>query len=375
MNLDFSPAQDALRQTARAYLAEACAPAAVREIEEDIARGGPGYNPALWAECARRGWLGLTFPAELGGQGGGLLDQVVVMEELGRVACLSPYLATVVLGGGLLLTAGTPEQQRRWLPAVARGEALLTLALSEPDAPYALDGLATTARRDDSGYRLDGRKLPVPYAHVANALLVVARGAAGPAAFLVEAGASGLELTRLSTMALDAQHAVALTGTPAEPLADPATGREAIESVRLKAGVALAALMMGGAERVVELSVEYAKNRVAFGAPIGSYQAVSHKLAEMATDVAAAHTLVHQAAWAIDHGEPWRRLAAMARAYAGDIYRRVTVDGIQVHGGIGFTLDKELELYYRQAKAYQLTLADAPWCEAVVAEEVLGGVV
>jgi alkylation response protein AidB-like acyl-CoA dehydrogenase len=349
VDLEFTDEQEMLRSALREMLAQHSSPEVVRALEDTP----EGYSPKVWAELTALDITGLTLPVEHGGSGMGALETVVVYEELGRALATTPHLTTAVLGAGLLRAAGDAQQQARWLPRIARGEVILTLARHELDRGEGPEGI--TVRADDGG-RLHGTKIRVPLAAAADALLVLARTGDGPTdigLFLVEAGAEGLRLEQTTVLGSDAEYQVTLDGVAGERLgADGwAAFRDAMEDVL----ITVAAWAIGGAERALELTVDYAKEREQFGRAIGSFQGLAHPIADMATELTGARVLVHQAAWRRAQGLPLGPLASMAKYYAADVYLRTTKVGQQVFGGVGFTRAIDMQLYFRRAKQLQVT--------------------
>jgi alkylation response protein AidB-like acyl-CoA dehydrogenase len=375
MDFGFSEEQELLRATARKFFENECSSSFVRQRMEEPA----GTTDEFWAKLAEQGWLGLVYPEEYGGSGLGFVDLTVLMEEMGRVVMPGPFFSTVLLGGLAILEAGTPEQKKAWLPRIAAGQARATLAWTEPNARWDAEGVTATARRTGDGWVLTGTKLFVLDAHLADVLVVVARTAEGRPAeqalslFLVERGTPGLEARLLPTMdQTRKQCEVALRDVrvPASALLGPEHGGWApLSRVVERATVALCAEMCGGAQKVLEMTTEYAKIRIAFGRPIGAYQAVKHRAADMLVDVENAKSLTYYAAWAVDERVPESTLAAsMAKAYASDAYRRVAGAGIQLHGGIGFTWEHDLHLYFKRAKFSEFTFGDATYHRERVAQ-------
>jgi alkylation response protein AidB-like acyl-CoA dehydrogenase len=369
MDFGLSQEQELLRQTARSFLDKECPSAYVRRMLDDPA----GTTDAVWAQLGELGWLGLIYPEEHGGMGLGLVDLMVVLEEMGRAVLPGPFFSTVLLGGLPLLLGGTRAQQAAWLPRLARGEARATLALLEESARWDAAGVGLTARPGrGGGFVLSGTKLFVPDGAAADLLVVAARTARpskadpthGVSLFLVPADARGLTATLLPTMDQTrklAEVTLARVAVPTEALLGPLHGAwPLVARVLQRATVGLCAEMVGGAQKVLELCTEYAKVRLAFGRPIGAYQAVKHKCADMLVAVENARSITYYAAWAQDADAPDAALAAsMAKAYLSDAYRKVAGDGIQVHGGIGFTWEHDLHLYFKRAKGSEVAFGDA----------------
>jgi len=375
MNFGFNEEQELLRSTARKFFENECASQVVRTLMETP----EGVTPALWSKLAEQGWLGLTYPEAYDGMGLGLVDLVVLMEEMGRAVVPGPYFSAVLLGGGIILEAGSEAQKKEWLPKIAGGQARVTLAWMEPSADLGPDGITLAAVQKGGTYTLSGTKLFVHDAHTADAVVVAARtgksGADGISLFLVPKGAKGLTVTLLPTMdqtrkLCEVTLKDVSLGADAR-LGEIGGGWTALARVLDRATVALCAEMCGGAQKVLDMTVEYAKIRQAFGRPIGSYQGVKHKAADMLVDVENSKSITYYAAWAMDEGVSEGPLAvSMAKAYVSDAYRRVSANGIQLHGGIGFTWEHDLHLYFKRAKGSEFTFGDATFHRERVAQLV-----
>jgi alkylation response protein AidB-like acyl-CoA dehydrogenase len=374
MDFGFSQEQELLRATARKFFENECPSTFVRDRMAEPA----GVTDDFWTKLAEQGWLGLIYPEQYGGAGLGFVDLIVLMEEMGRVVMPGPFFSTSVLGGLAILEAGSAAQKEEWLSKIAGGEAKATLAWTEPSARWDAAGVTTTAR-SDGGWALSGTKLFVPDAHLADVLVVVARTSEsaraedGVSLFLVPKGTPGLEVKLLPTMD-QTRKLCEVTLRDARVGADALLGTRdggwaPLSRVIQRATVALCAEMCGGAQRVLEMTTEYAKIRVAFGKPIGSYQGVKHRAADMLVDVENAKSLTYYAAWAVDENATEAPLAAsMAKAYASDAFRRVAGGGIQLHGGIGFTWEHDLHLYFKRAKSSEFTFGDATYHRERVAQ-------
>jgi alkylation response protein AidB-like acyl-CoA dehydrogenase len=328
-----------------------------------------GINPELWKKLAEQGWLGLIYPEQYDGMALGLVDLVVLMEEMGRAVARGPYFSTVLLGGLAILEAGSDAQKKEWLPRIAAGDRRVALAWMEPSAQLGSSGVTLTAVEKGGTYTLSGTKLFVHDAHTADALVVAARtgpgaGADGVSLFLLPKGTKGLAVTLLPTMDQTrklCEVACADVTVRADALLGTAgAGWAPLARVLDRATVALCAEMCGGAQKVLDMTVEYAKIRQAFGRPIGAYQGVKHRAADMLVDVENSKSITYYAAWALDEGSPEAPLAvSMAKAYVSDAFRRVAAAGIQLHGGIGFTWEHDLHLYFKRAKGSEFTFGDA----------------
>jgi alkylation response protein AidB-like acyl-CoA dehydrogenase len=375
MNFGFSEEQELLRATARKFFENECTSTFVRERMAEPA----GVTDDFWAKLGEQGWLGLIYPEEYGGSGLGFVDLVVLMEEMGRASMPGPFFSTVLLGGLAILEAGSTAQRKEWLPKIATGQAKVTLAWTEPNARWDAAGVTVTARESGGGFTLSGTKLFVLDAHLADAIVVVARTreAAKPedgvTMFLVPRGAAGLDVKLLPTMdQTRKQCEVALkeVRVPADGVMGAKNGGWApLQRVVDRATVALCAEMCGGAQRVLDMTTDYAKIRIAFGRPIGAYQGVKHRAADMLVEVENAKSLTYYAAWAVDERSPEAPLAvSMAKAYVSDAFRRIAGAGIQLHGGIGFTWEHDLHLYFKRAKNSEFTFGDATYHRERVAQ-------
>ncbi len=374
MDLDFSQEQEMLRDMVRGMCAEYASLDVVRALEDDPI----GYPADFWKQIGELGLGGIVIPEPLGGSGQSLLEAVLVAEEFGRTLAPSPWFASSVLCAGALLVAGSESQRKDWLPRIASGEAILTPAWLEPKNGCGPRGVQLRAAADGDGYRLSGSKIHAVFAKAATRLLVLARTGDGDEdvdLLLVDPNAKGVELRQLFSLASDAQYRVDFDDVrvaAAERVGAAGSGWATWNRVMHDAIVVAAAEAMGGAARALELTVEYAKERKQFDKPLGAFQAISHYLADAATSVEGGTTLVYEAAWARAQGKPVERLAPMAKLFACQTYREVTAMCQQVWGGVGFTLEYDIQLYFRRAKQLQLSWWDGPYLEELVAATVLG---
>ena len=375
MNFGFSEEQELLRATARKFFENECTSTFVRDRMAEPA----GVTDEFWTKLAEQGWLGLIYPEEHGGSALGFVDLTVLMEEMGRASMPGPFFSTVLLGGLAVLEAGSAAQKKEWLTKVAAGQAKLALAWTEPNARWDAAGVTVTARESGGGFTLSGTKLFVLDAHLADAIVVVARTREsarpeeGVTLFLVPRGAAGVDVKLLPTMdQTRKQCEVTLKDVrvPADAVLGAKDGGWApLQRVVDRATVALCAEMCGGAQRVLDMTTEYAKIRIAFGRPIGAYQGVKHRAADMLVEVENGKSLTYYAAWAVDENSPEAPLAvSMAKAYVSDAFRRVAGAGIQLHGGIGFTWEHDLHLYFKRAKNSEFTFGDATYHRERVAQ-------
>ena len=364
MDLGFNEVQQMLKGSAREFMTQECPLTLVRAMEEDP----QGYTDELWRQMSSLGWTSLVFPEQYGGTGGNFLDLAVLLEEMGRVLAPSPFFSTVVLGGLTVLDAGTDAQKQDLLPRICSRGLVMTMALTEPSASYEAWGIETVANRQGDDFVIKGTKLFVADAQAADLLLVVARTssesdpAGGITLFLVPTASQGVTVSPLNSIASDRQCEVTLDqiSVPAESVLGQVGGGWPIVQRALQRAIAGKCVeMLGGADAVVEMTVEYVKQRTQFGRPVGSFQAVQHHCANMATDLEGSRNIVYQAAWRIAEGGPADREVSMAKAWMSEAYQRVCNTAHECHGAIGFTKEHDLQLYTRRAKVLELTYGDA----------------
>ncbi len=373
LDLEFDQEQELLRQTVRDLLSRHCPLEVVRRMEDDPV----GYPAALWEQMGRLDLIGLLLPEEHGGSGMTLVEGVALYEELGRALAPTPHFVSAVLGAGVLAAAGSAEQKERWLAPVASGQAVLTPAWLEPDNGFSARGVEATAVADGSGFRLSGVKRHVAFASAADRLVVLARtGDADEAIdlFLVDPQAPGVELRQQFSVASDTQYEVTLSGTAAaaeDRIGAAGSGWATWQEVLEPALVLLGAQAVGGARYALEITTQYAKDRRQFDKPLGAFQALAHYLADAVTRLDGAEQLVHEAAWAGATGRPLTSLASMAKLFACETFRDITAMAQQVFGGIGFTLDFDIQLYFRRAKVQQMMWANDRALEGAVAAALL----
>lgn len=369
MDFGLSEGQKMLKQTARDFLAAECPSSLVKELETD----DRGYTPELWRKMAQLGWMGLAFPEEYGGSGGSFLDLAVLLEEMGRVCLPGPFFSAVVLGGTTILELGNEKQKQELLPMIAKGELIVTLALTEPGSSYGSSEMTVEAIADGDNYIINGAKLFVPDAHIADYIICAAKTATGATLFLVDSESPGISCSLLKTIAGDKQCEVVFNKVkvPQENiLGDLGQGWIQLQSILQRAAIAKCTEMVGGAQQVLEMTIDYVKQRVQFGRPIGAFQAVQHHCANMVTDVDTSKFITYKAAWRLSEGLPCNQEAAMAKAWLSDAYRRVTLLGHQCIGGIGFMEDHDLPLYSKRAKGAEIAFGDADFHREVVAQEL-----
>lgn len=375
MDLDLSEEQKIIKKSAHDFLMRECP----KELVREIVHSERGYSPELWQKMAGLGWMGLIIPEEYGGSGGSFLDMIVLLEEMGYNICPGPFRSAAVLGSIPLIIAGTEAQKNRFLPGIASGDSIFTLALTEPNASYEPSSIGTSARSDGDEYVISGTKLFVPDAHVANYLLCVAKTGEGSdpedgiTIFIIDTSRRGIELINLKTIAGDRQcevlfDEVRVSGE--DILGNLNQGWPIVRETLERAAMALSAEMVGGGQAVMDMALQYAEDRTQFNRPIGSFQAVQHHFANMWTDINASRYLLYRAAWKISEGIPASMDVAMAKARIGEAYRRVTILGHQVFGAIGFTSEHDMHLYHRRSMSGDLFFGSAAFHRAQVAREL-----
>jgi alkylation response protein AidB-like acyl-CoA dehydrogenase len=375
MDLGLTEQQQMLKQSAHDFLVKECPKKLVRDLDES----DTGYSKELWKKIADLGWLGLAFPEKYGGNGGNFFDLAVLFEELGYNIMPGPFFSTVVLAGFTLLEAASEEQKEKYINKICSGEMLMTMALTESDGTYSASSINAEAKLKGNDYVLNGIKLFVPDANVADYLLVVARTKKssnekdGISIFLVDAKSAGIKCTALKTIARDKLCEVVFDNVkiPKNNIVGAIDrGWPVIESVLKKAAVAKCAEMVGGAQASLDMAVNYAKERIQFNRPIGSFQAIQHYCANMVTDVDGSRFITYKAVWAVSEGLSADKEVSMAKAWTSEAFKRVAVLAHQIFGAIGFTMDHDMHLYFRRAKAGELAYGDADFHRNIVAQHI-----
>jgi alkylation response protein AidB-like acyl-CoA dehydrogenase len=374
MDLGLDEQQEMLKNFARDFLEKECPESLVREMEEDE----KGYSPELWQKMAQQGWMGLIIPEEYNGTGMNVCELVVLLEEFGRALVPGPFISTVVLGGVPIMEAGTEEQKQQFLPKIASGELIMTLALTEPSAKWTADGVQLEAKKAGNEYVVNGTKLFVQDAHVSDHMIVAARtggsGEDGITLFIVDSKSPGIKFEVLKTIAADKQCEVTFDNVKvpsSSMLGGEGQGWPIIEKTKDVATVAACAYLVGLSQMDFDVTLNYAKERVQFGRPIGSFQAIQHKLADAVIDVDGSRFITYKAAWSLQEGEPDADLMiSMAKAWTSDASRRVVAHGQQIHGGIGFTKEYKIQLYFRRQKWMELMWGDADYHRELVAQKL-----
>lgn len=369
MNFAFSEEQDQLRDFVRSFLEDKSPETAVRE-QMDTEQG---YDEAVWAQMAEQmGLQALAIPEAYGGQGFGFVEQIVVLEEMGKALLCAPYFSSCVLGANTLLHSGDPDAMNAHLPGIASGETRAALAFTEESGRWDSAGITMQASADGGGYSLDGVKSFVIDGHTANLILAAARTDAGVSLFAVEADAPGLTRMPLSTMDQTRKQAkLEFSAVPATLIGADGGGWEVLSTVLDLAAVALAAEQVGGAQTCLDMSVEYAKVRVQFGRPIGSFQAIKHKCADMLLEVESAKSAAYYAGWcAAEMNDELPQVASLAKSYCSEAYFHAAAENIQIHGGIGFTWEHPAHLYFKRAKSSELMFGDPSYHRELLAQRI-----
>lgn len=370
MDLDFSEEQQMVIDMTRAMLEEHCSSQVVRDMEDDP----KGYPDELWKQMSELGLNGLLIPESYGGGGLGILEAAFVYEELGRAMAPVPHFVSCVISSKILLEAGSEAQKKAWLPKIAEGDAILTPAWLEPERGFGEVGVALQAKATADGFSLTGRKRGVAYASSADRLIVLARTEDGVDLFLVDPGAKGVTMKQLLSMGREAQYQVDFADVQVsadDRIGAAGTGWDTWTKVMLEGVILLAAQAVGGADRCLTETVAYAKERVQFDKPLGAFQALAHYMADASTSIDGGRVLVHEAAWNAAQGRSVSRFGPMAKLFCCEAYRETTRVCAQIWGGVAFTIEYDQQMFFRRAKALQLSWWDTPYLEELIAADVL----
>jgi alkylation response protein AidB-like acyl-CoA dehydrogenase len=369
MNFAFSDEQEELRAAVRRFLAEKSPETEVRRLMDTT----EGYDPAVWSQMADQlGLQSLTIPEEFGGSGFTYVELLVVLEEMGAALLCAPFFSSVALAANALLTSGDDEAKKSYLPGIASGETIATLAITEDNGKWDFGGIELKPEKKGDGWVLDGHKMFVLDGHVANLIIVAARTKAGVSLFAVQGDAAGLTRTPLPTMDQTRKQArLEFSGTPATLIGTDGGAEAGLTKTLDLAAVALAAEQVGGAQHVLDASVDYAKTRIQFGRPIGSFQAIKHKCADMLLEVESAKSAAYYAAWAAaEDSDELPVVASLAKSYCSEAYFHAAAENIQIHGGIGFTWEHPAHLYFKRAKSSELFLGDPSYHRELLAQRI-----
>ncbi|HEY7625757.1 MAG TPA: acyl-CoA dehydrogenase family protein [Ilumatobacteraceae bacterium] len=369
MNFAFTEEQEELRKTVRSFLEAKSPESAVREQMETET----GFDQAVWAQMGEQmGLQGLHIPEEYGGSGYSYVELGIVLEEMGRALLCAPFFSSVVLAANTLLHSGDDAAKKSHLPGIASGETIATLAFTEPSGKWDEAGITMEATPSGGGYALNGTKMFVLDGHTADTIIVAARTSKGVSLFTVDGDANGLTRTALSTMDQTRKQAkLEFADVAATLLGTEGDGWKVLSTVLDLAAVGLAAEQVGGAQKVLEMAVEYAKVRVQFGRPIGSFQAIKHKCADMLLEVESAKSAAYYGMWcAAEMNDELPSVASLAKAYCSEAYFHATAENIQIHGGIGFTWEHPAHLYFKRAKSSELLFGDPTYHRELLAQRI-----
>jgi alkylation response protein AidB-like acyl-CoA dehydrogenase len=365
----FSVEQDELRNSVRKFLEDKSPETEVRRLMDSV----DGYDPAVWKQLTgQMGLAGLAIPEKYGGSGFGYVELIVVFEEMGRALLCAPYFSSVALAANLLWASGDESAMADYLPALASGEKIGTVALAESTGRWDEAAVTTAATKSKSGWSLDSEKCFVTDGHVADVVLVAARTKAGVSIFAVDKGAAGFVATPQATLDQTRKQAtLSFAKTPARLVGAEGEGWTAFAKMLDLAAVALAAEQVGGAQQVLDITVQYAKDREQFGQPIGSFQVIKHKCADMLMEVESARSAAYYAGWvAAEDSEELPVVASVAKSYCSEAYFHAAAESIQIHGGIGFTWEHPAHLYFKRAKSSELLFGDASYHRELLAQRI-----
>jgi alkylation response protein AidB-like acyl-CoA dehydrogenase len=369
VNFAFSTEQEELRSMVRDFLADRSPESEVRRLMETE----EGFDPTVWTQMGDElGLLGLAIPEEYGGAGYGFVELGVVLEEAGRALLCAPYFSSVVLAANTVLHSGDDAARKDYLPGLASGQLRGTLALTEDSGRWDEAAIILEARQTGNGWTLEGHKNFVLDGHTADMILVAATAPGGTSLFAVDAGAAGFARTALPTMDMTRKLArLEFAGTPARLLGAEGAAWPVLTRVLDLAAVALATEQVGGAAKTLDMAVDYAKIRQQFGRPIGSFQAIKHKCADMLVRVESGKSAAYYGLWAAaELNDELPSVASLAKAYCSEAYFHCAAENIQIHGGIGFTWEHPAHLYFKRAKTSQLLLGEPSYHRELVAQRI-----
>jgi len=367
MDFSFSETQNMLLNSARSFLENEA-----KDLAREMEKTDEGYSRELWRKMAELGWIGVVFPEEVGGIDGSFLDLTLLIGEMGKALFPGPFIPTIISGLSIL-QYGNESQKNEILPKVVEGKFILSPALAEPDPAIPGDRIEDKVSMRNGNYILSGTRLFVPFGHVADLLLYEADTDKGKTLFLIDAKSSGITCTPLDSIAADKPCEVNLEEVEVSRsniLGETGKGQEIIDKMEKWGALAESAFIAGMLEQVLKMTVGYAKEREQFGSPIGSFQAIQHQVADMATDVDRTKFLTYQAAWKLSKGLPAEKDISMAKAWASDASRRVCLLGVKIHGGNGISEEYDMQLYFRKAKACEVAFGDGDFHREIVAQEL-----
>ena len=361
MNLDFTSEQDLLRKSVAEFLAKECPFEKVRDIEETE----EGFDKKQWKKMADLGWMEVFYPEEYGGYGDPYMDLMIIMEEMGKKTFPSPFFSTVIQCGLTILEGGSEKQKKDLLSKIARGKLIMALAQYEEEASYKETGINMPALPDGDQYVLNGTKMFVMEANIADKMIVAARVAdAGVTLFLVDAKDPGITATKMPTIGMDNCCEVIFKDVKISKddlLGEPGKGWEILEKMAPKAIIAKSAEMVGGCRAVIDMTAEYAKQRIQYGKPIGGFQAIQHYMANMLLGYDTTANYLYKVCWMAEEGMDITKEVHALKAQANEQFKFISERGIQIHGGVGTSREFDVALFYRRAKAYEYILGDSEY--------------
>lgn len=374
MEFGLTQEQSLLRNEVRRFLKNECPKDFVKETIE----GEIGFSPPLWKKMADLGWMGLLFEEKYGGTGGTFLDLCIVLEEMGRFLVPAPFFSTVVLGGVPIAQGGEEELKQRFLPGIARGDIIVTTALTEVEGNCAIDEIESNGERREDGFVLRGKKIFVSDAHIANCILCPARAypkghPSEVSLLIIDTKSQGIEITPLITLDLKKQFEMSFTDVyvPRNRLVgQEGQGGTLIQNLWPLAVAGKCCEMIGVMQRVLEMTLSYVQERRQFGRPLSAFQVIQHYCADMAIDLECSRVITNQAAWRVSNSLPSRKEVAMAKAWCSESLKEITTKAHQIYGAIGFTKEYDLYLFFRYAKVGEITFRDANFHKEVVAAEM-----
>ena len=372
MDLNFTSEQDMLRDSAARFLSSEFPYAKVKEIEETI----EGYSPELWNKLVELGWTGLPFPEEYGGYDGQFTDLVIIMEEMGKMSFPSPFFSTVIQSGFTLLEGGSENHKQELLPQISEGSLIMTVAQYEEDASYEESGINLKAKADGKGYILNGTKMFVVDANIAQKIIVACRTNEGVTLFIVNADDPGISINKIPTIAMDNTCEVSLKDVKVskdDMIGAPGQGWDILEKMNEKAAIAKSAEMIGGCKACIDMTSAYAKERVQYGKPIGGFQIIQHYMANMLIAYDTIWNYLYRVTYLVDEGEDYSLEASVLKSRTNENYLFISDRAVQIHGGIGTTREYDVALFMRRAKAYEFVAGDTDFHSEKVTAGILEG--
>ena len=373
MDFDLGKEQKMFKDSAKTFFSKEWDLELLRETNKE----DQGYSPKHWEKIAELGWLGMLIDEKYEGIGCDFDDLGPILEEMGRALFPSPFLASAVVGASIISEAGTDEQKKKLLTPIADGDVIVTFAVGETGDDWSKDEIAAKAEKQGDDYLISGVKTFVPFAHVSDYIICCAKdeGASGDGLtlFLVDTKADGIETTPIPTFAIDRYSKVVFDKVKVAKeniIGTPGSGWDIIEKIMPRLVASRCLEIVGGLQKVLEITVQWAKDREQFGVPIGSFQALQHRCAEMAMDVESSKYIAYRAAWKVSNNMDCKKDVSMAKSWCADAYTRVTASAMQVHGAMGFTEEYDLHFYYKQAKSLQLTYGGSSYHRKIVAAEI-----